>query len=173
MASETVMISRRTFHQVAGACVTLTILGCDRRDAPASASTKPGKPAEVPTAPFTVGPVEQFRKPGVYDPFARTHRLWLVSDGRRLLALLNVCTHAGCAIDWKDKEHIWSCPCHRSTFDLQGRPAAGDKAKRPLERLALALVTEQGQPVIRIDPNHRFDEPEWNEPGAFLDLPSP
>ncbi len=36
------------------------------------------------------------------------------------LALSRRCTHLGCTVPWNDEKQVFLCPCHASTFDIQG-----------------------------------------------------
>jgi cytochrome b6-f complex iron-sulfur subunit len=66
-------------------------------------------------------------------------------DGRRLLivrtdeltfvALSAVCTHAGCTVRYEAGSRDVACPCHGSTFELDGRVTAGP-AQSPLDVFA-------------------------------------
>lgn len=50
-----------------------------------------------------------------------------------VIAFAPSCTHLGCAFHYDDKQRNYLCPCHTSTFDLEGRPLEGP-APRPLDR---------------------------------------
>lgn len=66
-------------------------------------------------------------------------------DGRRLLivrtaeltfvVLSAVCTHAGCTVHYAAGSRDVACPCHGSTFELDGRVTAGP-AQSPLDVFA-------------------------------------
>jgi menaquinol-cytochrome c reductase iron-sulfur subunit len=45
-----------------------------------------------------------------------------------------LCTHLGCGYRWESDKQIFSCPCHGSLFDIEGRVLAGP-APRPLDTL--------------------------------------
>ena len=62
--------------------------------------------------------------------------LWLVrtvEDGP-IKAFSTVCPHLGCGIDFDDKRGKFECPCHDSTFDLDGR-CLGGPSPRGLDEL--------------------------------------
>jgi Rieske Fe-S protein len=49
------------------------------------------------------------------------------------------CTHAGCKVGAQDKDHIMSCPCHGSAFNVaDGSPTKGP-AKKPLAGIKLEV----------------------------------
>ena len=53
-------------------------------------------------------------------------------DGQ-VIAFAPSCTHLGCAFHYDEKSNVYLCPCHTSTFDLEGKPLEGP-APRPLDR---------------------------------------
>ena len=54
------------------------------------------------------------------------------ADGH-VIAFAPSCTHLGCAFHYDEKTRNYLCPCHTSTFDLEGKPLDGP-APRPLDR---------------------------------------
>ncbi len=52
------------------------------------------------------------------------------------------CTHAGCAVDWRQEENQFYCPCHQGKFDANGKNIAGPPP-RPLDMLNLQIVDGQ------------------------------
>jgi menaquinol-cytochrome c reductase iron-sulfur subunit len=59
---------------------------------------------------------------------------WVVkTSGNGVVAFAPQCTHLGCAYHWDEEHKYFLCPCHTSTFDLQGR-VLGGPAPRPLDR---------------------------------------
>lgn len=164
----------------------MTVLGCDQE--PQSAEQPSAEPPaaepvaeeeEKPTIklanePFLIGPADQYRETGLDQRFHATHGVWLVSDGRKLVALSAMCTHLGCATEWDDSAKLFNCPCHRSRFTLDGINGEDDKAKRPLERCALNVVDTDDGPQVQVDPTRRYreDKDQWSDPAASLPLAS-
>ncbi len=76
---------------------------------------------------------------------------WVVRENEEeVFALAPGCTHLGCAYSWiKDKKEFL-CPCHVSTFSVDGKVTAGP-APRPLDRYASRVVNGKIQlgPVER------------------------
>ncbi|NKB67205.1 MAG: Rieske 2Fe-2S domain-containing protein [Candidatus Latescibacteria bacterium] len=62
----------------------------------------------------------------------------LLRGGEPLLRALGAnCPHQGCQV--RPKEHFLICPCHGSTFNLQGEPTRGP-AQNPLNRYPVEIV---------------------------------
>ena len=49
----------------------------------------------------------------------------IVASGSGAFALSLVCTHARCIVRWEDAENRFLCPCHKGTFDAEGRRLSG------------------------------------------------
>ena len=59
---------------------------------------------------------------------------WVVKlGGRDVVAYAPQCTHLGCAYHWDERNRNFLCPCHTSTFSLDGTVLTGP-APRPLDR---------------------------------------
>lgn len=54
----------------------------------------------------------------------------LVNAGQNFRALSSVCTHLGCNV--RPSRHFLQCPCHGSTYDLEGNVVRGP-AQRALQ----------------------------------------
>lgn len=48
------------------------------------------------------------------------------------------CTHLGCAYHWDERKKNFLCPCHTSTFGIDGHVLSGP-APRPLDRYAVQI----------------------------------
>ena len=73
-------------------------------------------------------------------------RVWLVKRGERVEALSSTCPHAGCFVDWEDKQQRFNCPCHASVFDLGGACVSGPS---PRAMDALATEVKDGKVLVR------------------------
>jgi len=64
-----------------------------------------------------------------------SHSVWVVkhSDGS-VTVFSPVCPHLGCHFQWNASAHQFQCPCHASTFSLDGK-VLGGPAPRPLDVL--------------------------------------
>jgi menaquinol-cytochrome c reductase iron-sulfur subunit len=58
---------------------------------------------------------------------------WVVKLNDKVVAFGPQCTHLGCAYHWDERNSEFLCPCHTSTFSLDGKVTAGP-APRPLDR---------------------------------------
>jgi len=52
---------------------------------------------------------------------------------QEVVAYAPQCTHLGCAYHWDEKQKNFLCPCHTSTFGIDGKVLDGP-APRPLDR---------------------------------------
>jgi Rieske Fe-S protein len=170
-------LTRRQFT-LASTSIALTILGCDSRaadEAPAQAPPEGGNRgknrANLATEPFRVGPPDKYKQAKLYADYKADKGVWLVSDGKALVALSATCTHNGCTTHYAEDKQVFDCPCHHSHFSLAGDNLEG-KAKRPLERCALKLVQTDAGPEIEVDPTRRFrkDKDQWSDPASSLTL---
>jgi len=71
---------------------------------------------------------------------------WVLrKDEQTVVAYTPQCTHLGCAYHWDEKENNFLCPCHTSTFSIDGKVLTGP-APRPLDRYVTRI--EQGKILI-------------------------
>lgn len=98
------------------------------------------------------GQVDSFPS-GSVTPFTQG-RFYLVRmpDGG-FLALYRKCTHLGCAVPWNPAEGKFICPCHASSFEMDGQ-VINPPAPRPLDRFAVSIVdglvkVDTGTPIQR------------------------
>lgn len=97
-------------------------------------------------------PVELGQPGGLAVGQARDHGpVALVRDAGGYFALSLVCPHLGCRPAWRPDQGRFLCPCHGSSFALDGERLSGP-APKGLSHLALRvtgglLVAHPGQPV--------------------------
>lgn len=64
----------------------------------------------------------------------------------RYVCLSRKCTHANCNVEYDHRNKRIACPCHKSTYGLDGKPTGGP-ARRPLEvfgcQLAVVIKREK------------------------------
>lgn len=63
-------------------------------------------------------------------------RLAMANTDGTIKVVSAVCTHAGCKVEWNDKEKTWDCLCHGSVFSPDGDVLNGP-AEAPLAPVAL------------------------------------
>ena len=64
---------------------------------------------------------------------------WVVRKSEKeLIALAPQCTHLGCAYHYEQRTNEFVCPCHTSSFSLEGAVLTGP-APRPLDRYEIRL----------------------------------
>jgi cytochrome b6-f complex iron-sulfur subunit len=81
---------------------------------------RPRGPVEAEDASVvTAGPVDGFQ-PGSVTAFPQGKFYLARLDGGGFLALSRECTHLGCTVPWNQEEHRFVCPCHSSSFDING-----------------------------------------------------
>lgn len=84
-----------------------------------------------------LGKVDNFAT-GSVTPF-RSDRLYLVRmDDGGFLALSLHCTHLGCAVTWNKDKGVFDCPCHASSFSLNGN-VISPPAPRALDIIPLKI----------------------------------
>ncbi|MBW1785257.1 MAG: Rieske 2Fe-2S domain-containing protein [Deltaproteobacteria bacterium] len=67
----------------------------------------------------TAGPVSDFEM-GTVTAFQRG-KFYLVRRAEGgFLAISRKCTHLGCTVPWVEEEKKFICPCHASSFDMNG-----------------------------------------------------
>jgi len=82
---------------------------------------------------------------------SRARKLYVVHTPDGFYALSAICTHLGCVTRHEPERDRIVCPCHGSSFDLEGR-VLGGPAPSPLVRLKLSLhrgvlVVDTSQPA--------------------------
>ncbi len=84
-----------------------------------------------------------FRKVEFSQTASSSNAVTSPEEERILFALRPICTHLGCAIFYDSSAQIFRCPCHGSTFALDGSrqtgPATTDLALVPLIIRAIAM----------------------------------
>lgn len=92
-----------------------------------------------------VGMTDEFL-PGTVTPITHGKFHLACLDDGSFLALSIKCTHLGCAVPWEEKKKQFICPCHGSTFDMEGKVLT-PPALRPLD--SYPVFIENG--LVRVD----------------------
>ncbi|WP_430810231.1 MULTISPECIES: ubiquinol-cytochrome c reductase iron-sulfur subunit [unclassified Carboxylicivirga] len=99
---------------------------------------KKGGEQPQPTGLFDAGEVALFDKGKVYPFSSERFYLSRLKDGG-FLALSTKCTHLGCAVQYKQKDDKFLCPCHASAFNRRGEVLA-PPATRALDVLPITIA---------------------------------
>jgi len=142
-------------RQFVAACVGATCAAC-----PALRAL--GEAAAAKAEPVDVGPLEQYRAAGIYDPQGSGRRFFLVSRGGRVYAVSATCTHKSVALAVKDG--ALKCPRHGSAFSSEGKVTKAP-ARKALPRFGVRL---SGDGRLLVDPAMVFPQGEWDDDGSFV-----
>lgn len=115
------------------------------------------------TGVIEAGPVGEFTPASVRAFPAGRFYLARLADGG-FLALSSRCTHLGCTVPWDEKTKTFPCPCHASSFDLQGN-VLSPPAPRALDLFPVAI--ENG--IVKVDTSRRIERQRF-EPGQVTYL---
>jgi cytochrome b6-f complex iron-sulfur subunit len=104
--------------------------------------------AKTPSAERTVdaGPASAYSRDGVYPSF-RDQGFFVIRRGNELFALSALCTHRKCKLS-SETDGSFSCKCHGSTFNPNGKVIEGPAA-RDLAVLS-TLTSEKGDLLVRV-----------------------
>ena len=126
-------ISRRTFLGSTALVVLPTLCGgCTSNapaliDLPAVTNNAIAIPLDEFAALAAVGGSIVGKAPGHAGPIAIAH-----VDDRTFVALDATCTHMQCTVEYNALNLTFDCPCHDSTYEVDGR-VIGGPAVRPLK----------------------------------------
>ena len=84
------------------------------------------------------------------DAWSRTRAtagsVFAIRDGNEVRVLDSACPHTGCSVDWSETDGAFRCPCHRSTFAVDGARTAGP-AQRGLD--PQQVIIKGGRVLLR------------------------
>jgi Rieske Fe-S protein len=123
----------------------------DRREflllaAAAVAAPKAGVGSLAAERLIDAGPLSDYASDGVYDRF-RDQGFFVIRSGAKLIALSAYCTHRKCKLR-AESDHSFSCNCHGSTFDPNGKVTEGP-AKRDLSALP-TTASPKGHLLVKV-----------------------
>jgi cytochrome b6-f complex iron-sulfur subunit len=142
-------VGRRNFIHVAGigACA-ICLPGCSQGGAQSTADDPAGSPPDAPSGspapsatPLAAAGDVRSVPTAVTEPVSGNAAFLFKMSGQ-LTMLSAVCTHAGCIVEWSAAAGQFICPCHRSSFDIDGSVLSGP-APRPLPKLAVRVRNGQ------------------------------
>jgi Rieske Fe-S protein len=150
-------------------CLAEALEGGERKG---GSSPKADEKAEkAPPTALALGKLDAYEKPGFYDTFTKSDKIYVRRLDDRLVVMSAKCTHKGCVVKKGNEEEgdVLRCPCHKSNFDAYGTPTGGP-AKTSLPRYA---VTRDADGTITADLTKSFEEKEWDDPAAMVAIKKP
>lgn len=133
-------LSRRHFLEGCACALGVTLVGCSSNSGGSNATQAVAQGTgfvikdAIQVESLDNGNALPFEFPG-----AVAGLLFRTKSGE-LGAVNAVCTHAGCVVNWsaEDPAKAFGCPCHGSTFTVDGKVMQGP-AEKPLARYAVKL----------------------------------
>ena len=110
-----------------------------------SSPSRSGNPSATTERVVNAGSVKNYLADGVYANFS-AQGFFLVRRGGNFFALAAICTHRACRLT-AEHDRSFSCPCHGSTFDANGKVTQGP-ARRDLPGFPVTL--ENGELLVKI-----------------------
>jgi Rieske Fe-S protein len=113
---------------------------------------------------FDLGPAAEVKE-GVDAQWATSGGFFLVREGAKVYAVSAICSHKACALlPPAAQAGQLQCPCHGSRFTRQGKVLNGP-ATTSLVHFGIS-TSAAGR--LLVDRRKMFDEPRWDEAGAFV-----
>jgi cytochrome b6-f complex iron-sulfur subunit len=123
-----------------------------------------------PPSHFFAGNIHQYPAGYVETRYREQYGVWIVhgfyQGQSQIFALRAACTHLGCITIWQSQERRFQCPCHGSSFAIDGANIEGP-APRTLERVAIRLA-DDGQIEIDRSRVYRQELGQWDDPDSYL-----
>lgn len=151
-------LNRREFV-IAAACAAGACMMCGSAMAADAAPEAGG-------AKIDIGTAADYPKDGPYDKLADSKKLIVVRENGKIYALTAICTHKMGTVKLKAGELV--CGKHNSHFGNDGKVTKGP-AKAALFHLG---ISETADGHILVDPNKKFGENQWSDPGASITVKS-
>ena len=85
-----------------------------RRVAAVDAIPFDGTPVQVPV-------IADLTDAWMREPNQPVGAVYLRNNGGKIECLNAICPHAGCFVAYASERKVFQCPCHNSTFDLDGK----------------------------------------------------
>jgi Rieske Fe-S protein len=123
----------------------------------------PGAPVFF-RGPVDAGELSDYPRDGIFGRFRDSHGFFVVREDNRLFAQTAVCTHRACKI--RATENGFLCPCHGSTFSLQGAVTRGP-ARRNLPRFA---VERDARLHLIVHTDQFLSPDQFSTPAGFVAL---
>jgi cytochrome b6-f complex iron-sulfur subunit len=157
--------------------LTIATAACLCGLADTSALLADDMPSTAPSSAATtldVGLKSDYSTDGITDTWMpKPAAVAIVRNGGKLYATTTICTHRGCAVkkataaaDGTPAASPYLCPCHKATYDIDGKVTKGP-AKVSLLRYAISV--DSNSHVI-VDKSTKFDDTQWDDPASFIKL---
>jgi Rieske Fe-S protein len=75
------------------------------------------------------------------------------SAADKIEAFNSICPHAGCFVDFNEPARCFKCPCHNSTFTVDGSIIQPSPSPRPMDTLTVEVRDQGGSKEVWV----RFD----------------
>ncbi len=111
--------------------------------------------------------MSNFSKDGITDTWRWQHKFFIIHEDGRIYAMTAICSHKHNTLRLKDGHIV--CPSHGSHFSDAGIPTKGP-ARLPLCRYG---ISQDASGHLIVDKSRRFEEKEWDQPGAFIPVEKP
>jgi menaquinol-cytochrome c reductase iron-sulfur subunit len=121
---------------VPGISYILAPLWKKREDAPGSGFADAGPVADLPVDSWRLLTIAVVRRDG-WETTSTNHSVWVRRSGtagEELTVLSPICPHLGCPVLWHAGDARFTCPCHKGTFDAEGK-LTGGPPPRGMDRL--------------------------------------
>jgi len=121
------------------------------------------------TGPVEVGTPADYRTEGMTARWAESYGFYVVREAGKIYAVSSTCTHKRCFVSPEDDKRIeLACDCHGSRFTKIGVVLKGP-ARTSLPHFGIKLDVSDR---IVVDPSRRFEQAEWDQPGAYVGVGS-
>ncbi len=108
---------------------------------------EPGKPRVFPV-------FQEMQDAWIRYPKEAVGSVWLIRNGGEegtdpeVVAFTTECPHLGCAVNLSEDGSVFHCPCHNSSFTLEGEPL-NSIPPRPMDTLVVRLSSE-ADPMVQV-----------------------
>ena len=71
-------------------------------------------------------------------------------DAADFVALSSTCPHLGCQVFWEPQPGRFYCPCHKGSFDPEGRPTGGPPLEAGTPLMQYRLEVRRGLLFVHV-----------------------
>ncbi len=137
------------FPVVAGALVVLDpLLGKKKKkDRWLRVATRDSIPADG--TPIRVPVIADLVDGWNREPNQPIGAVYLRREGKKIIAFNAICPHAGCFVNYASQRNVFQCPCHTSSFTLDGA-RADDSSPSPRDMDSLKVVEKKVNETVEV-----------------------